>query len=254
MLPRLFKTIVSLTSLALLLPQLLLAQEITTEPAAEAAEADSQSLMELILSVEWVLYPLAILSLLILGLIIFNFVWLREQNIASQEFLKKAQDDFSDTKMRDLLDLCDESNEACAKSLSKVLHFAKDNPSIDLASLNQIAESEGNRQTMRINLPNVLLMDLGVMAPMVGLLGTVIGILRSFGELASDDTPMRSVMLAGGVSQALVATALGLSIGLLAMFFYAIFRTRVSYLIGYFETTLSDLMVRTRIILKENAK
>ena len=254
MLPRLSKTLYGLISSVLLLPSILIAQETSPEPAAENTQAESQSLMELILSVEWVLFPLAILSMLILGLIIFNFVWLREQNIASQEFLEKAQADFSDTKMRDLLDLCDESSEACAKSLSKVLHFAKDNPSIDLTSLNQIAESEGNRQTMRINLPNVLLMDLGVMAPMVGLLGTVIGILRSFGELASDDTPMRSVVLAGGVSQALVATALGLSIGLLAMFFYAIFRTRVNHLIGYFETTLSDLMVRTRIILKENAK
>ena len=232
----------------------LLAQENASETSPDTAEGASQSLMELILSVGWVLVPLAILSILIIGLIIFNCFWLRKSTIATEEFIKKAQDDFSDKKMRDLLDLCDESSDACAKSLGKVLKFAKDNPAIDLTSLNQIAEAEGNRQTMRINLPNVLLMDLGVMAPMVGLLGTVIGILRSFGELAADDTPMRSVMLAGGVSQALVATAVGLAIGLLAMFFYAIFRSRVNFLIGYFETTLSDLMVHTRIILKDSAK
>jgi len=77
------------------------------------------------------------------------------------------------------------------------------------------------------------------------LLGTVIGILKSFGNLASDATPMKTMLLAGGVSEALVATAMGLSIGLLGMGFYAYFRQRVAGLIGFFESILTEFVVKT---------
>jgi biopolymer transport protein ExbB len=56
---------------------------------------------------------------------------------------------------------------------------------------------------------------------------------------------MRTMLLAGGVSQALVATAMGLCIGLTAMIFYAFFRTRVQSLVGQFESILTELMVKT---------
>jgi biopolymer transport protein ExbB len=59
------------------------------------------------------------------------------------------------------------------------------------------------------------------------------------------------MVLAGGVSQALVATAIGLGVGLLAMAFYAIFRARVQILIGILESRLTTLVIRTNAILAQ---
>jgi biopolymer transport protein ExbB len=78
-------------------------------------------------------------------------------------------------------------------------------------------------------------MDVGVLSPMLGLFGTVIGILNSFGHIASEASPMRTMLLAGGVSQALVSTAAGLIVGITAMAFYAFFRGRVGILISILE-------------------
>jgi biopolymer transport protein ExbB len=204
----------------------------------------SQTLWEMIMSVGVILVPLVALSLIVIGLIVFNLFWLRQSNIASREFVNHTSRLLDDRNLETVLDYCEQSKESAARVLAKLILFAKDNPTVDLDSLKAVAEAEGSRQAMRINQPNLLLLDAGAIAPMVGLLGTVVGILRSFGSIAADNTPMRTVILAGGVSQALVATAIGLSIGLTAMFFYSWFRTRIQGLVGHFEQAVTELTVK----------
>jgi biopolymer transport protein ExbB len=221
------------------------AQEVSQNPPP-APINKPLNLWELILSVDWILIPLAIVSLAIVGLIIFNIFWLKTSRIYSEEFLDDANLFLKKGDLKNLLKTANAwPNQGCAQIISRLLNSAKEDPYLDLESIQKIAEAEGNRFVIKLNQPVTLLMDFGVIAPMIGLLGTVVGILKSFGNLADDITPMRTVLLAGGVSQALVATAIGLVIGLLAMFFYAIYRGRVNYLIGLFETTLTPLVVKT---------
>jgi len=207
--------------------------------------AEHLSLWEMILSVGWILAPLALLSFLVIALIIFNFIWLQESSVASMEFLDDARHHLKNRKLEDLIEACRRHKGSCPHVLGKVVEFARDHPETTLDGLNDIAQAEGGRAVSRISRPNLLLMDLGTMSPMVGLLGTVIGILRSFGNIAGETTPMRTVLLAGGVSQALMATAIGLVIGLTAMLFYAFFRGRVQALVAHFETNLTELLVQT---------
>jgi len=206
----------------------------------------NMTLWELILSVEWVLIPLVLLSIAVIALILFNFFWLKSDNVCSREFEEAASDALKKKNLQSLLDTCRKhESEACARVLLKTVSFAQSNPGINLAGLREIAETEASRLSGKISRPSTLLMDLGVLGPLVGLLGTVIGILKSFGNLASDATPMKTMLLAGGVSQALVATAMGLAIGLLAMGFYAFFRQRVASLVSFFESILTEFVVRT---------
>jgi biopolymer transport protein ExbB len=215
---------------------------------ADTSEA-SLTLWQLILSAEWVLIPLGLISFLVVGLVFFNFFWLRPSQVASPSFTGVADRLLKEKNLEALEDVCERSGESAARVLGKVIRFARENPDVDLDGLQKIAEAEGSRQVARINQPTQLLMDLGVMAPMVGLLGTVIGILRAFGTLGSDATPMRTMILASGVSQALIATAIGLSVGLIAMLFYAWFRARVQSLVTYYESVLTELLIKTRCCL-----
>lgn len=212
----------------------------------EPAPASNLTVMEMVLSVGWVLVPLALLSILVITLIVFNIFWLRTSNICTTGFMDEARALLKDRKLEPLQSLCkDNQSLLCARVLTRVISFARSNPGVSIEGLSEVAEAEAGRLAGRINQPNLLLMDFGVLGPLVGLLGTVIGILRSFGHIASDATPMKTMLLAGGVSQALVATALGLGVGLLAMFFYALFRPRVQYLVHFFENSLTELMVKT---------
>jgi biopolymer transport protein ExbB len=204
------------------------------------------------MSAEWILIPIAIVSFLVVGLVILNIFWLRKKTVASDDFIAKANVLIENKDLESLLDICERTRQSTAKVLARVINFARANPKLDMEAIKQIAESEGNKQSTRLNQPTQLLMDMGVMAPMIGLLGTVVGILRSFGTIASDATPMRTILLAGGVSQALIATALGLSVGLIAMFFYAFFRVRVQNLVTHFENILTELLVKTYHRLEGN--
>jgi biopolymer transport protein ExbB len=77
---------------------------------------------------------------------------------------------------------------------------------------------------------------------MLGLLGTVFGIIRSFGALGGDLGTQRYALLSSGVSQALINTAAGLAIGIPAMIAYAYFRGRVQRIISELESAVTHVL------------
>jgi biopolymer transport protein ExbB/TolQ len=78
-------------------------------------------------------------------------------------------------------------------------------------------------------------------APFIGLLGTVIGIIKSFESMAVTGTGGFAVV-AAGISEALVATALGLGVAIIALIFYNYFQTRISTLNGLFRIQVAKLL------------
>ncbi len=77
---------------------------------------------------------------------------------------------------------------------------------------------------------------------MLGLLGTVIGIVQSFSIIATDSAGSRPTLLAHGVGQALIATATGLLIGIPAMAAYAYFRNKAQARISDLEVASAHLL------------
>jgi biopolymer transport protein ExbB len=78
-------------------------------------------------------------------------------------------------------------------------------------------------------------------APFIGLLGTVVGIIRSFESMAVAGTGGFAVV-AAGISEALVATALGLGVAIIAVIFYNYFQTRIASLNGLFRIQVAKLL------------
>jgi biopolymer transport protein ExbB len=78
-------------------------------------------------------------------------------------------------------------------------------------------------------------------APFIGLLGTVIGIIKSFESMAVTGTGGFAVV-AAGISEALVATALGLGVAIIAVIFYNYFQTRISTLNGLFRIQVAKIL------------
>ena len=78
-------------------------------------------------------------------------------------------------------------------------------------------------------------------APFIGLLGTVIGIIKSFESMAIAGTGGFSVV-AAGISEALVATALGLGVAIIALIFYNYFQTRIGNLNGLFRIQVTKIL------------
>src|SRR6201997_2832969 len=120
-------------------------------------------------------------------------------------------------RKRDYLGLIAVSNrhsEAVARITSRPLYFATKNTAAPAEAVREVAETEGSRVVSSLNSRIVYLADIATLSPMLGLLGTVIGIINAFGVLASNTTQPRQMLLAGGVSQPLVTNSAGISTGI----------------------------------------
>ena len=113
----------------------------------------------------------------------------------------------------------------------------------DLQLLRDIVESEGARQADSMLSQAQLLLDLSAIAPMLGLLGTTLGMLKAFGAVAQDVmVAAKPVILAQGVSQAIITTIFGLVVAIPCMAAYAYFRRRASKLVGQLELASAEIV------------
>ncbi|MBR1921974.1 MAG: MotA/TolQ/ExbB proton channel family protein [Kiritimatiellae bacterium] len=100
-------------------------------------------------------------------------------------------------------------------------------------------EAEGARIADRLASQAEWLADIAAIAPLVGLLGTVLGMFQAFGGIASDvSAGAKPVVLAQGVSQAIVTTIFGLAVAIPSLLAYAFFRRRAQRRVAEIEEAL----------------
>lgn len=211
---------------------------------AAAAEADSTNLWQVLISGGVVMYPLAALSVLG-GMLVFYFLMtLRRGAVVSARYMQTADTMIKKKDFSALLAVSERHDEAIAGVMEKALHFLENHPGATVVEAREIAEAEGIRLAGLWNQRISYLADVGAIAPMLGLFGTVLGMIKSFSVVASDIVASRPMMLAGGVAEALVTTAAGLFIGIPAMAAYAFFRGRVQGMISDLESASTILMAQ----------
>ena len=200
------------------------------------------TLWSVLVSGGWAMVPLAALLFVATLLIFIYLLTLRRGTIATDRFLDTCEVLMRKRDFLGLLALSNRHNEAVARIVQAMLSFAKDNPTSPLATIREIAETEGIRQASSLSHRITYLSDIGAIAPMIGLLGTVSGMIKSFSALATDLATSKPMMLATGVSEALVCTASGLVVGIIAFVFYAYFRGRVQRLTSDLEAASTEIL------------
>jgi len=214
--------------------------DVTTTTAAAAGN----TLWDLVSSGGWALVPLGVLSVVTVMLVLSYLFTMRRGAVVSAHFMNTADVLLKKRDYHGLLAISSRHNEIVARIVQRTLDFATRNPNADFAIVREIAETEGSTQAASLQNRIVYLADIGMLSPMIGLLGTVVGIIKSFGVLASRQTAeaSRNMLLAGGVSEALIATAGGLILGITSMAFYAFFRGRVQRLISDLEIASTHIL------------
>jgi biopolymer transport protein ExbB len=204
---------------------------------------DPMTLWKLIKDGGWAMIPLGFLSVVTVMLVIVYTFTLRRGAILTPHYMNTADVLLKKRDYLGLLAISSRHSEAVARVVQRTLDFATKNPTASYEVVKEIAETEGASQAASLQHRTVYLADIGMLAPMIGLLGTVLGIIRSFGVLGSGtSTQSRDILLASGVSEALVATATGLVLGISAMFFYSLFRNRVQSLISDLEIASAHIL------------
>jgi len=214
---------------------------------AQEQAAKSTDLWQIIQSGGPVMYPLGAVSILALMLIFIYLMTMRRAAVVSNRYMQAADTLIGKGDYIGLLALSNRHNEAIASVMERALNFLASNPASSMAEVREIAEAEGIRLAGLWNQRISYLADIGSIAPMLGLLGTVLGMITSFTVVANDVVSSRPMMLAGGVAEALITTAAGLLIGIPVMAAYAVFRGRVQGMISDLEAASTVLLAHISV-------
>lgn len=209
--------------------------------AAEAPASAGMAFGELFRLGGPLMYVLCALSVIGLALIVYYAAVLRTGTVAPDAQRLRLRELLRAGREREARASCADRPTALGAVVAAGLDFAVENPDAGPEAVREVMESEGVRQAGRMQSLIHYLLDLSSVAPMVGLLGTVIGMLRAFNSVAFDMAKARPMELAGGVGQALITTIAGLCVAIPALIAWAVFRGRVVALVGRLETASAEL-------------
>jgi biopolymer transport protein ExbB len=184
-------------------------------------------------------YPLIFLSVISVTVVLERLWSLR--NISSKTLriseslldpIKKGQKDLA-------VAICRQNSDSPAGRI--FLRIFDKEGSQPLENINASAGEAMFEETQMLKKHLWILGTVAASAPFIGLLGTVVGIIKSFESMAIEGTGGFAVV-AAGISEALVATALGLAVAIIAVIFYNYFQTRISSINGLFRIQVAKVL------------
>jgi biopolymer transport protein ExbB len=183
----------------------------------------------LVLHANPMLWPLVVCSIVTLGYVMERFAALRRERVIPREFVDRFLERLANGKLdrERALELCRAHESPAARVFSLVVN-AWGQPG---ATIRQIVSYDAAGEVIELKRNLRVLSAMSTLGPLLGLLGTVVGIIQSFDALGGRLGPARGEALAHGISLALVATAFGLAIAITAVTFYYFFLNRVDLLI-----------------------
>lgn len=213
-------------------------------PAATTSAVYGMSFSEAWKSGGWIMWVLLIVSVFAVMLVLYFAFAFRETAVVSRHMVSSVRDAILEGDDAAARRLCDERGgafSAVATTALDCLRATGGEPDGEL--LRDLVHSEGSRHAEAMQSQAQLLLDLAAIAPMIGLLGTTLGMLQAFGSIAQDVlVAAKPVILAQGVSKAIVTTIAGLLVAIPCMFAYAVFRRRVVFLAGRLEAASAEIV------------
>ena len=210
----------------------------TVANAAAAASGESsiqiQNLWDVLRSGGPMMIPLAICSLLTLAFVMERSISLRRRRIIPRPFVKRFLSQVRDGELgRDeALELCDANKSPISQVFAAAVRkWGRPGVEVEQALLDS-----GERLNNQLRRYLRVLNGVATISPLLGLLGTVIGMIRAFNVIATSDAMGRPGLLASGISEALLTTAAGLSVAIPALIFYLFFVSRVDQIVIEIDT------------------
>ncbi len=206
------------------------------EGAAQVAEemevtAKSMSFWNLFTSGGWLMWVLLLLGALAIFLFVERFVAIRKASKMNLNFMNRIRDKISDGNIAGALDSCRRTNSPIARMVEKgIERIGRPMPEIQNAIENQ-ANLEVSK--LGVGLPYLAMISGG--APMIGFLGTVIGLVTAFMKMEGMGGTVDISVLAGGMYVAMLTTVGGLIVGIPAYFGYNYLVARIDRLIFQME-------------------
>ena len=208
-----------------------------------AAEAVAQpelnfSLIDMAMKGGWLMVPLVILS--IVTIYMFGMKWwaIRKATKVDPNFMKDIRDFIHEGKMKSAISLCQKTDTPVARLVEKGI----ERMGRPLQDIQTAVENMGNVEVARLEKGLPMLATIAGGAPMIGFLGTVMGMVQAFFNMAQAGNNIDITLLSGGIYTAMVTTVAGLIVGIMAYFGYNFLTSQVSDVVFKMQNTTVEFM------------
>ncbi len=191
----------------------------------------TMGLAELFMAGGWLMWPLIALGAVTIFIFVERFIAIRQASSMDMNFMNRIRDNIYEGKVATAIDLCKSTNTPIARMITKGIERI----GRPMADVQNAIENVANLEVSRLENGLPFLATISGGAPMIGFLGTVIGMVQAFMNLSQAGGTVDLSMLSQGMYVAMVTTVAGLSVGIPAYFGYNYLVARIEKLVFQME-------------------
>ena len=220
-------------------PTLLLQQVDTTAvDTSQAASGQAASLLDILVLGGWVMIPLVLLSVLTIYLLIERLITIRQASSNPEVITERVREYVRNGNVQSAIQYCDDKDVPITRILKKGLERL----GRPISEIQDAVQAAGKHETFDLEKRTNLLASIAGIAPMLGFFGTVVGMIKAFQQIQDLQGNVNPSVLAGGIWEALITTAAGLLVGILALFSYNFLMGRIRRISNDMERSASDFI------------
>jgi len=221
---------------------------LATATPPPTTSAPSRSLFDYVAAGGEVGFIIILLSLIAVALVITQLISIRRSNLAPEPFVKALSVHLQDRDAEAAAHLCTTPGQD--SFIARVVGSALvrcNRSAFGFLELRSSLEEAQEREVARLERATDVIGLIASVAPMLGLLGTVVGMVGAFDALTLSEGPAKPDQLAGNISQALVTTVLGLIVAIPATAMYTYLRNRIESLATDIGITIEELTAHLEV-------
>jgi len=204
----------------------------------EKVTAAKLTLLDLTIKGGWVMIPIILLSFVATYIFIERYYVIRKASKEDQNFMNRIKDYIHDGKIEAALGLCRSTDSPSARMVEKgISRLGR-----PLQDISTAIENVGKLEISKLEKGFPTLATITGAEPMLGFLGTVIGMVQSFYAMSQAGNNIEVSMMSDGIYTALITTVAGLIVGILGYFAYNTLVVRVERVVFNLEATLTEFM------------
>ena len=199
---------------------------------------ESLNILDLAMKGGWIMVVLAILSVIGVYIFVERFMTLRKSMKRNPYLLDRIKDNLRDDDIKSATNYCEKQNTPMSRILAKGVKDYK----LDTVSVRQVLENNAGLEIATLEKGLPVLSTIAAVAPMLGFLGTVTGMVQAFWQMSNAGNNIDVSLLSGGIYEAMVTTVGGLIVGIIAIFAYNYLVAQVDRVQNFMEADMIEFL------------
>jgi biopolymer transport protein ExbB len=223
-----------------MLELLMIQADLTTEVDSLATQPEgiSTKFIDLAMKGGWIMIPILVLSVIAVYIFFDRYFAIKKAGKFDNGLLEKIKVYITSGKIDAAIALCRSSSNPASRMMEKgISRIGR-----PLTDVNAAIENVGNLEISKLEKGLPVLASVAGGAPMIGFLGTVMGMIQAFYDMSNAGNNIDVTLLSTGIYQAMVTTVAGLIVGIIAYFAYNILVANVEKVVFKMEATTSEFM------------